>query len=133
MSGERELISTLKLPNALQERVGALLQEPAESSQILREELDEYLTTARKSLPSGSRQRGLAESVATRMLELLNSQVSPDGLRLAQAALKYLVQEDDLQPDFDSSQGLDDDAQVFNAVAVRLGRADLVLNLHQDG
>ena len=36
-------------------------------------------------------------------------------------------------PDFDSSQGLDDDAQVFNAVAVRLGRADLVLNLHQDG
>lgn len=119
----------LKLSHHLLQRVVNLLNEPILTNAELIAELDEYLATARRRLPDDAPQRGLVESMATRLLELLNSEQTPFGHQLAQAALRYLVLENDEQPDFDSPQGLDDDTEVFNAVAERLGRADLQLPL----
>ena len=118
---------THNLPESLQKRVTDLLLEPPETAQVLAEELDEYLVVARQHLPSGSRQLGLAESLATRLVELLHSQLEPEGRRLVQVALRYLVLDQDASPDFASEQGLDDDVQVFNAIAAQLGRSDLIL------
>ncbi|MBT9584111.1 hypothetical protein IV102_12290 [bacterium] len=120
---------TRNLPEPLQKRVTELLLEPLETGQVLAEELDEYLVMARQHLPSGSRQLGLAESLATRLVELLHSQLEPEGRQLAQVALRYLVLDQDASPDFASEQGLDDDVQVFNAIAAQLGRSDLILGI----
>lgn len=114
-----------KLPVDLRNKLESLSVEPLEDHSLLLQELDEYLAVARKNLHS--RQLGLAEGIATRALELLNSQKSERGKRLAQAAVKYLLLTEDVTPDFDSPQGLEDDLQVFNAVASSLGREDLLL------
>lgn len=45
--------------------------------------------------------------------------------RLVQAAVRYFVAEEDVEPDRESMWGLDDDAAVCSAVAVHLGRKDL--------
>lgn len=112
------------LPTQIQEFLG----EPLESTDFLRQELEEYLAVARRKLPNSSRQRGLAESIAARAFELFVSQTGEEERKLAQAAVKYLLLTEDAIGDFESPEGLDDDAEVFNAVANYLGRADLVIS-----
>jgi hypothetical protein len=46
--------------------------------------------------------------------------------RLVQAAVRYFVVEEDVEPDRETLWGLDDDAVVCGAVAHHLGREDLV-------
>ena len=46
--------------------------------------------------------------------------------RLVQAAVRYFVVEEDVEPDRETLWGLDDDAVVCGAVASHLGREDLL-------
>lgn len=49
--------------------------------------------------------------------------------RLVQAAVRYFVDEQDVEPDRETMWGLDDDAAVCNAVARHLGRDELVVTV----
>jgi len=69
----------------------------------------------------------LATALADAALRLLGSlgEQSPESTRRAvQAAVRYFVIEDDADGDLDSILGLDDDAEVMNAVLRQLGHAD---------
>jgi uncharacterized membrane protein YkvA (DUF1232 family) len=67
----------------------------------------------------------LARALIDRALKLLGT-IGPDTAdrtrRLVQAAVRYLVIEDDATNDLGSILGLDDDAEVMNAVLRELGR-----------
>ncbi len=59
-----------------------------------------------------------------RLLGSLNDNSPESTVRLIQAAVQYFVLEDDADGDLDSILGLDDDAQVMNAVIDKLGLSD---------
>lgn len=67
---------------------------------------------------------GLARSLASAALKLLGTvkEDTPEGHKRAiQAAVRYLIIEDDAESDTDSVIGLDDDTEVLNAVLRHLG------------
>jgi len=64
--------------------------------------------------------RGLAEA-SLRLLGTLSDDTPEPTRRLIQAAVRYFVIEDDADSDLDSILGLDDDAEVVNAVLRHLG------------
>lgn len=69
----------------------------------------------------------LANSLVDTSLKLLSSlnDSSPETTRrVVQAAVRYFVIEDDADSDLDSILGLDDDAEVINAVLHHLGRTE---------
>lgn len=71
----------------------------------------------------------LAEALASGLDRLLGQL---DGLpaearALVVGAARYFVSEEDVIPDTGDVLGLDDDVAVFNAVARRIGRAELVI------
>jgi hypothetical protein len=63
---------------------------------------------------------GLAEA-SLRLLGTLNEKTPETTRRLIQAAVRYFVIEEDADSDLDSILGLDDDAEVLNAVIRHLG------------
>lgn len=71
----------------------------------------------------------LADLLSTRLQSLLAMahQLSPDALRSIVGAARYFVSEADAVPDARSCTGLDDDVEVFNHVAIEIGRPDLVI------
>jgi uncharacterized membrane protein YkvA (DUF1232 family) len=95
----------------------------------LRAELKEYAarlatTTAANKLLDAT----LAESITQcceGLLDMLEQEADEATRRLVQAAVRYFVVEEDVEPDRDSLWGLDDDAVVCGAVAYHLGRDDL--------
>lgn len=116
----------LKLKPELLAMVIELYEQPLEPPEVLKQELDEYLLTAARTCPEVA---GLAERIASRALELLNTPSGVEHVKLVQAAIKYLLKTDDVSPDFIPG-GLDDDLEVFNAVAGYLGRTDLQIPIH---
>ena len=69
----------------------------------------------------------LANNLAEASLRLLGTlkDDSPESTRrLVQAAVRYFVIEEDADSDLDSILGLDDDAEVLNAVLRKLGHSD---------
>jgi uncharacterized membrane protein YkvA (DUF1232 family) len=74
----------------------------------------------------------LARSLVDASLKLLGTlkdETPETTRRLVQAAVRYFVIEDDADGDLDSILGLDDDAEVMNAVLRRLGYADWVVQI----
>jgi hypothetical protein len=74
----------------------------------------------------------LARSLADASLKLLgtlNEDTPEPTRRLVQAAVRYFVIEDDADSDLDSILGLDDDAEVVNAVLRHLGYQDWIVNI----
>jgi uncharacterized membrane protein YkvA (DUF1232 family) len=69
----------------------------------------------------------LAEELARKLDGLLAELESlPEEARpLVVGAARYFVSDQDALPDYGGPLGLDDDVAVFNAVARRIGRADL--------
>ena len=71
----------------------------------------------------------LAKALSHGLCELLRGQkedTSEEHRRLIQAAVQYYVENDDDDHDLESPTGLDDDAEVFVAIAAALDRHDLV-------
>lgn len=74
----------------------------------------------------------LAGALADASLKLLSTlnEATPDTTRrLVQAAVRYFVIEDDADSDLDSILGLDDDAEVLNAVLRHLGHDGWVVEV----
>ena len=74
----------------------------------------------------------LANSLSQVSLRLLGtlSENSPEATRrLVQAAVRYFVIEEDADSDLNSILGLDDDAEVINAVLKKLGLDDWVVEV----
>jgi hypothetical protein len=67
--------------------------------------------------------RALVEA-SQRLLGTLTEQTPTRTRRLVQAAVRYFLIEDDADADLDSILGLDDDADVINAVLRHLGYED---------
>jgi hypothetical protein len=60
------------------------------------------------------------------LLDMLEKDADEATHRLVQAAVRYFVIEEDIEPDRETLWGLDDDAVVCGAVASHLGRDDLM-------
>lgn len=72
----------------------------------------------------------MATAIASSCCALLDAweQAPEPDQRAIQAACLYYVHLDDEEDDFSSVVGFDDDAEVLNHVANRLGRADLFVS-----
>ena len=118
------------IPHESQALFDRLHDAPLATPAELRTELREYATrlssaTAANDLLDGA----LAQSIircCEGLLEMLEQDVDEATRRLVQAAVRYFVIEEDVEPDRDSLWGLDDDAVVCGAVAGHLGRDDLM-------
>ena len=71
--------------------------------------------------------RALVEA-SSRLLGTLNDDTPETTRRMVQAAVRYFVIEDDADSDLDSILGLDDDAEVMNAVLVKLGHGKWIVS-----
>jgi len=99
----------------------------------LREELNTYVFLVKATAAAGSPlnhdlARNLARNLAA-LLKELGDERQEFEQRLIHAAVRYFIEDDDGQADFDSAEGYDDDIEILNAVAERLGREDLVIDL----
>lgn len=120
------------LPPSVRAVVSSLESRPPRTAPELRTELRAYLA----SFDSGEAAHHpfadaeLARRIGAGCLALLADpaiSTNPSHLRRAQLAIDYLILEDDAESDADSALGFDDDAQVFDAIARALNRADLCL------
>jgi len=72
--------------------------------------------------------RALAEA-SLKLLSTVGDGTSEEHQRAIQAAVRYLIIEDDAESDTDSVIGLDDDTEVLNAVLKFVGHAEWVVEL----
>lgn len=118
------------IPHESQALFDRLHDAPLASPAELRAELRAYADR----LGSAATENDLLDTALveaiTRSCEGLLDMLEPDAgeatHRLVQAAVRYFVIEEDVEPDRDSLWGLDDDAVVCGAVASHLGREDLL-------
>lgn len=115
----------ISLPPDLRPRWERLLQQPLTPLEVLRGDLEDYLARVQGTVADPAVVAGLA----TGFRALLSGTWDEQQRRLVQAAVTWLLLEDDAEPDLESVAGLDDDAEVFNAVARELGRQDLAIPL----
>lgn len=111
-----------------------LLDEPPVNLERLIEELMEYRDELDDMMSAADLvDEDLGKSLATRLVELLERVIGEDHgegdeeHQLAQAAARYFIERADGDDDMDNPVGFDDDLEVFNMVARRLGYEDLVI------
>jgi hypothetical protein len=116
-----------------------LLAEPVTGLDALRLELDFYLAHVRAEA-AGARaltvSLAVAEGIASAceaLLDHLGAAPSARSHRLAQAAIRYFILEEDGEGDLASHHGFDDDAEVVNAVCDDLGLPIRVALAHPEG
>ena len=132
--GAAELKEFLReLPPNSRELFWDLFRRKLVGKVVLREELNSYITLVKATAASGGVvnkevARDLARKLAT-LLKELNEGLGEFDQRLIHAAVRYFVEDDDGEADFDSEDGYEDDVEIFNAVAERLGREDLQIDL----
>ncbi|MCH9686985.1 MAG: hypothetical protein K0V04_36455 [Deltaproteobacteria bacterium] len=119
------------IPPEAQALFDELHDAPAKPLADLRAELAEYTAKIaakepRNEMLDASVGKGLSQACSA-MLDMVEAGADEATRRLVQAAVRYFVVEDDVEPDLDSLWGLDDDAAVCNAIARHLGRDDLVV------
>ena len=73
----------------------------------------------------------LSQGIAVAFERVLASweELDSDGRRTIGAAVAYYALNEDAEDDLDSVLGFEDDAQVFNACARYIGRADLLIEI----
>jgi hypothetical protein len=132
--GTAELREFLReLPPNSRELFWELFRRKLVGAVVLRQELSSYITLVKATAAAGGVvnkkvARDLARNLAA-LLKELHSDLSEFDQRLIHAAVHYFVEDDDGEADFDSEDGYDDDVEIFNAVAERLGREDLQMDL----
>lgn len=116
------------VPDALRNAIEELLEQPQVSIVGLRRQVMEHTRALETSSDSGEDvDVGLARTIEQRCLELLLEAERSDDLELralVQVVCEYYVFDADVDGDFDSVAGLDDDAEVVNALLFALGRDD---------
>lgn len=120
------------LPKLARPTFERLLTEPLRDPEDLRREVALYvsmLTSAADEDASVEDQLGRDIARTCDGLLMAITDATPEhARRLIQAAARYFVTEDDGDSDFEIG-GLDEDVAVANAVALHLGRSDLVTSL----
>lgn len=118
------------IPHESQALFDRLHDAPLVPAAQLRAELRAYVARVTSSAESNEMlDLALCEAI-TRccegLLAELEGGVDEPTARLVQAAVRYFVVEEDVEPDGESLWGLDDDAVVCAAVAQHLQRVDLL-------
>ena len=127
MSDDSTLANLEGIPDAAKELWGNLVAEDLRPVHELFKEVREYQQALAKRSQwhdddvDPALARGLAEA-SLRLLGTLSDDTPETTRHLIQAAVRYFVIEDDADSDLDSILGLDDDAEVVNAVLRHLGR-----------
>ncbi|MBW2524060.1 MAG: hypothetical protein JRI23_07790 [Deltaproteobacteria bacterium] len=110
-----------------------LLSQPLVPISELQSELRRYQQSlARSAQWSDEVDPVLARSLGNACVKLLSTvtdETEPAARQAIQAAVRYFILEDDAESDLDSVIGLDDDAEVLNAVLAYLGRSDLTVQV----
>jgi hypothetical protein len=118
------------IPHESQALFDRLHDAPLAPLAELRAELKAYAARIGSATAANEMLDGvLAESIircCDGLLDMLEKDTDESTRRLVQAAVRYFVIEEDVEPDRDTLWGLDDDAVVCGAVANHLGRDDLV-------
>jgi len=127
MSDLSSLESLKGIPEAALPLWTQLINEPLLPVHELFKEVRDYQQTIsqRSQWRDTDVDRDLANALvdaSLQLLSILKEQTPEDERRLVQAAVRYFIIEDDAESDLDSILGLDDDAQVINAVMKRLDR-----------
>ena len=121
------------VPSEAQDLLTQILAEPLVPVHQLRGELRAHLATIEAA---AAKNEFLDTSLATRLSQVCDALLdeaerqNADAVRrLVQSAVRYFILDDNGEHDLESVCGLDDDAQVCNAVARHIGRDDLVIQV----
>ncbi len=113
------------LPAEAEEIYQGFLSRPLATESMLKKMVEQYLKIVLPFLTDlDSHASRTARQIGSGLLSLLKD-CPEDQFRHVQAATLYFASYEDAQPDIESDDGFDDDAEVFNAVCVLLGRDDL--------
>ncbi len=117
-----------EVPAEFRERFKSFLSQPGFDRSKLEKQLQTYLETVRLIAPMVKAfNLQQMEQLGEVGLELLKAAADdPERQRLAQAAVRYLIEEEE-DDEITGVLGLDDDVLVMNAVARAFGRADLMV------
>ncbi len=134
MSNDRMDGSLLEaLPLEVRPLVEKLMREPLVPPDELRSELKSHEQQVdRAAAGRGDLDVNLAECIGRScfvLLDALGPDTPEESRRLTQLACRYFVETEDREGDLGSVFGFDDDAEVLNAVAMKLGRPDLVVSI----
>lgn len=127
MSDLSSLESLEGIPEAALPLWKQLINEPLRPVHALFKEIRDYqqIISQRSEWRNADVDRDLANSLidaSLQLLSILGEETPESERRLVQAAVRYFIIEEDADSDLDSILGLDDDAQVVNAVLKHLGR-----------
>ena len=120
------------IPDEYRDKFSGFLAEAPLDTAELRAELNSYLEVIRsvahliKAFDTGAMER-----LGVGALALLDAAgADAERSKLAQAVVRYIVEEEE-DDEITGVLGLDDDTQVFNAVARAFGRDELVVELRR--
>lgn len=122
--GDRHSAGLAGIPDDARPTFEQLLVQPPARPETLAHQVDAHLDALRTAARHNEfLDLALAETIAGHCHRLLQRwpRASADQQRLIQAAVGYFATAGDADDDFDSIAGLDDDAQVVNAVLAHLG------------
>lgn len=124
----------LAIPNAAKPIWEDLMRQPLMPLHDLYQQLSAYeaeLNQRRRSRdPDVDATLARELMVACRhLLDTLSEDTAEDTRHMVQAAVRYFIIEDDAEADLNSILGLDDDAEVVNAVLTHLGYLDWLVEL----
>lgn len=122
--GDRHSAGLAGIPDDARPTFEQLLVQPLARPEALASRVDAHLAALRTAARHNEfLDLALAETIAGHCHRLLQHwpRASADQQRLIQAAVGYFATSGDADDDFDSIAGLDDDAQVINAVLAHLG------------
>lgn len=122
------------IPIEYRDRFHELLQQPERTRDELRRDVVAYITMVKQvgqmvKLLDLSMAEKLCD-VALSLLDRLREDAPPPSLRLVQAAIQYLVLEEE-DEEITGVLGFDDDVQVMNAVCRVVGQTALVIPLQR--
>jgi uncharacterized membrane protein YkvA (DUF1232 family) len=128
MADVKDLGDLPGIPEAARELWRTLVSQPLVPTTELQGELRTYRQSlARNAQWNDEVDPRLAQALdnaCVKLLSTVDAQTPPAERQAIQAAVRYFILEDDAESDLDSVIGLDDDAEVLNAVLAHLGRSD---------
>ena len=120
------------VPAEARATVTELLRQPRLSIDALRRQVREHTADYLEAARARDLDTRLAQQIERRcisLLERVRQGVPAWQRRIVQAAAEYYVFPEDGDGDFDSVAGLDDDAEVVNAVLFVLGEEDQMIQI----